>query len=183
MANCPFFIGKPAGLIFIFFIFCPAWILAQQGQNSEAKTSNPFWQHVRYGGSLGLGFGNGYFNGSIAPSAIYDFNAMTSAGLSISAAYAKQNNFKATSVGGSIIGILRPIREIQLSAEYEQLNITRRLEFEGVNRKDNYWVPALFLGIGYNTGPIVTGVRYDVLHDSQKSFYSSAFMPFVSIYF
>lgn len=79
--------------------------------------------------------------------------------------------------------MFRPIKEIQLSTEYEQLNIYRRYELEGGNRSDQYWVPALYLGIGYNTGPVVTGVRYDVLHDSQKSFYSSAFMPFVSIYF
>ena len=161
----------------------PEWMIAQQAEISEVKTPHPFWQHVRFGGSLGLGFGNGYFNGSLAPAAIYDFNPITSAGVSLSAAYAKQNNFKATSLGGSIIGMLRPIRAIQLSAEFEQLNITRRFELDGANRKDQYWVPALFLGIGYNTGPVVTGVRYDVLHDSEKSFYSSAFMPFVSIYF
>ncbi len=175
--------AKPVRLVCIFLFLSPGLLMAQKPENSEVKTPNPFWQHVRFGGSLGLGFGNGYFNGSIAPSAIYDFNSITSAGVSLSAAYAKQNNFKATSLGGSIIGMLRPIRAIQLSAEYEQLNITRRYEVDGANRKENYWVPALFLGIGYNTGPVVTGVRYDVLHDSQKSFYSSAFMPFVSIYF
>jgi hypothetical protein len=184
MAKSPIFKVKRAKFLFIFLILSPGWIIAQQGKTSEINPPNPFWQHVRFGGSLGLGFGNGYFNGSVAPSAIYDFNAMTSAGVGLNAAYAKQrNNFSATSVGGSIIGMLRPIRAIQLSAEYEQLNITRRLELEGASRKDNYWVPALFLGIGYNTGPVVTGVRYDVLHDSEKSFYSSAFMPFVSIYF
>jgi len=169
--------------VLIFLFFAPGWMMAQETETSLKKAPNPFWQHVRFGGSLGLGFGNGYFNGSIAPSAIYDFNSITSAGVSLSGAYAKQNNFKATSVGGSIIGMLRPIQVIQLSAEYEQLNITRRFEMDGANRRDNYWVPALFLGIGYNTGPVVTGVRYDVLHDSQKSFYSNAFMPFVSIYF
>src|SRR5690606_38464814 len=104
-------------------------------------------------------------------------------GVSLSGAYAKQNNFKATGFGGSIIGMLRFIKEIELSTEYEQLNINSRYELQGGNFREQYWVPALYLGIGYNTGPVVTGVRYDVLHDSNKSFYSNAFMPFVSIYF
>lgn len=170
-------------LILIFSIVQLPSVFAQDEISTGSTPPNTFWSNVRFGGSLGLGFGNGYFNGSLAPSAIYDFNKIASAGIGISGAYAKQNNFKATSVGGSLIGLLRPIRVIQLSAEYEQLNITRKYELDGGNRKDQQWVPALFLGIGYNTGPVVTGIRYDVLHDSQKSFYSNALMPFVSIYF
>lgn len=148
----------------------------QQGDESN------FWSDVRFGGSLGLNFGNGFFTGVLAPSAIYDFNQIFSAGAGLSGAYASQRNFKTTSFGGSLIGMLRPIRALQLSAEYEQLNITRRYELDGSNSKDSYWVPALFLGVGYNTGPVITGVRYDVLH-SNKSFYGRALMPFVSIYF
>ncbi|CAN5203115.1 hypothetical protein BH23BAC2_BH23BAC2_07450 [soil metagenome] len=167
----------------ILFCLTANSLMAQETENVVLKTPNPFWQHVRFGGSIGLGFGNGSFNGIIAPSAIYDFNSKVSAGVSLSGAYAKYNNSKASSFGGSVIGMFRPIRELQLSAEYEQLNITRRFDTSSGNLRENYWVPALFLGIGYNTGPVVTGVRYNVLHDSGKSFYSSAFMPFVSIYF
>ena len=183
MEIAPITMARKAILLSCFIVLSTLQLNAQEAEKDQVRSPNPFWQHVRFGGSLGLGFGNGHFNGSISPSAIYDFNSMTSAGVSLSGAYAKQNNFKATSIGGSIIGIFRPIKEIQLSTEYEQLNINRRYELEGGNRSDQYWVPALYLGIGYNTGPVVTGVRYDVLHDSQKSFYSSAFMPFVSIYF
>lgn len=149
------------------------------------RTEQPsaFWQNVRYGGSVGLSFGNGLFMGSLAPSAIYDFNRIFSAGAGLSAAYTSQNNFSATSLGGSLIGIARPIRLLQVSAEYEQLNINRRLGLEGGTLRDNYWVPALFLGLGYNTGPVTAGIRYDVLHDSQKSFYRDALMPFVRVYF
>lgn len=156
---------------------------AQQGDPISQSDRSPFWQNVRFGGSLGLSFGNGAFTGALAPSAIYDFNSMFSAGAGLNAAYASQNRFTATSFGGSLIGMMRPIRALQLSAEYEQLNITRKIELEGGSRRDQYWVPALFLGIGYNTGPVVTGVRYNVLHDNERSFYGSAFMPFVSIYF
>lgn len=169
--------------LFLFGILQTPLTFAQVEISPDSINPNPFWNNVRFGGNLGLGFGNGYFNGSLAPSAIYDFNQVASAGIGISGAYAKQDNFKATSVGGSIIGMLRPLRVLQLSAEYEQLNISRRYELEGGNRKDHYWVPALFLGIGYNTGPVVTGIRYDVLHDDRKSFYANALMPFVSFYF
>ncbi len=156
---------------------------AQQIGSPLEQSPHPFWSNVRFGGSVGLAFGNGYFNGALSPSAVYDFNRVLSAGVTLSGAYAKQNTFSATSLGGSIISLIRPIKEIQLSMEYEQLNINRRFEMEGGNLRDQYWVPALFLGIGYNTGPVVTGVRYNVLHDSNRSFYNQAFMPFVSVYF
>jgi hypothetical protein len=158
-------------------------LLAQNEKPRLPAQSNSFWNNVRYGGSLGLSFGNGGFTGALAPSAIYDFNRYFSSGLVLSGAYTSQGSFKATSLGGSVIGMFRPIKEIQLSTEYEQLNINRRYEFDGGTFREQEWVPALFLGIGFNTGPVVTGVRYDVLHDENKSFYSSAFMPFVSVYF
>ena len=157
--------------------------LGQIKEIENSETKNQFWQQVRFGGSVGLSFGNGNFTGALAPSAIYDFNNTFSSGIGFSGAYSSRNNFKATSLGGSLIGMMRPIREVQLSAEFEQLNITRRYEFDGANIKDQDWVPALFLGVGYNMGPVVTGVRYDILHDKNKSFYSSPFMPFVSVYF
>lgn len=169
-------------LVFTLLVSSTA-IFSQIKGIENPETKNQFWQQVRFGGSLGLSFGNGNFTGALAPSAIYDFNKTFSAGIGLSGAYSSQNNFKATSLGGSLIGMLRPIREVQLSAEFEQLNITRRYELEGANIKEQDWVPALFLGVGYNMGPVVTGVRYDVLHDKNKSFYSSPFMPFVSIYF
>lgn len=173
---------KPLVLFIILLFFATYTTKAQQTVTGLEQVPHPFWSQVRYGGSIGLAFGNGFFNGQLSPSAIYDFNSIVSTGVSLTGAYAKQNNFTATSLGGSVIGMLRPIREIQLSGEYQQLNINRRLELDGSNARDRYWVPALFLGIGYNTGPVVTGVRYDVLH-SDRSFYGSAFLPFVSVYF
>lgn len=172
-------------LILIYFLLSAFSFDAQaQGIGSPIEqTPHPFWSNVRFGGSVGLAFGNGSFNGALSPTAVYDFNRVLSAGVTLSGAYAKQNSFSATSLGGSIISLIRPIKEIQLSMEYEQLNITRRLEGDGANLREQYWVPALFLGIGYNTGPVVTGVRYNVLHDNNRSFYNQAFMPFVSVYF
>ncbi|MCM4159461.1 alpha-ketoglutarate decarboxylase [Antarcticibacterium flavum] len=181
MENTSILKKKANYLIIILLItgMLPAFAQMSPGQAENEQT---FWNDVRFGGSLGLSFGKGFFTGLLAPSAIYDFNNTFSAGAGLSAAYASQRNFNTNSFGGSLIGMLRPIRGLQLSTEFEQLHITRRYELEGGNRKDTYWVPALFLGIGYNTGPIVTGIRYDVLH-SDRSFYRNALMPFVSVYF
>ena len=168
----------------IFFLFLvTSFNIQAQDTITSSDNPNPFWNKVRFGGSLGLSFGNGNFTGALAPAAIYDFNKTLSAGVGFSAAYASRNNFKVTSLGGSLIGMFRPFRGIQLSTEFEQLHINRRYELEGGNPRDQYWVPALFLGIGYSTGPVVAGIRYDVLHDSDKSFYGNALMPFVSVYF
>lgn len=177
-----YFLNKRVFSLLLLFLFLCLTSTAQSIENIPQKSSD-FWNHVRFGGSLGLSFGNGNFTGALAPSAIYDFNSYFSAGVGVSGAYASQRRYKATSFGGSIIGMLRPIQALQLSTEYEQLNINRRYEYEGGSVRDQYWVPALFLGIGYNAGPVVTGVRYNVLHDDERSFYGSAFMPFVSVYF
>lgn len=182
MRNSAVLRNKLNYLIYFLFLVTSFNIQAQDTIMSS-DTPNPFWNKVRFGGSLGLSFGNGNFTGALAPAAIYDFNKTLSAGVGLSAAYASQSNFKTTSLGGSLIGMLRPFRGIQLSTEFEQLHINRRYELEGGNLTDQYWVPALFFGIGYTTGPVVAGIRYDVLHDSEKSFYGNALMPFVSVYF
>lgn len=170
-------------LSIMLLLLCSFETYSQQVNDREQIPPSPFWQNVRFGGSAGLSFGNGLFLGSLAPSAIYDFNRIFSAGAGLSAAYTSRGNFNATSLGGSLIGIARPIRQLQLSAEYEQLHINRRSALEGATLRDKYWVPALFLGLGYNTGPVTAGIRYDVLHDSQRSFYRDALMPFVRVYF
>lgn len=176
------FLNIPVSPLFLLLLFSCLQMKAQLKENNLRQNEN-FWEQVRFGGSIGLSFGNGNFTGALAPSAIYDFNSYFSAGAGLNAAYASQNNFTATSFGGSLIGMLRPIGQIQISTEYEQLNINRKFELEGGNRKEQYWVPALYLGLGYNTGSVVAGVRYNLLHNDQKSFYTNAFMPFVSVYF
>jgi len=157
--------------------------LSAQEANQVQKADSGFWQSVKYGGSLGLNFGNNRFTGILSPSAIYDFNEYFSTGIGLNGAYTKQNNFTATSVGGSVLAMVNPVKFLQFSAEFQELNISRKLELDGGNFREQYWVPALFLGVGFSSGNVVTGLRYDVLHDENKSFYSSALMPFVSIYF
>lgn len=163
-------------IVFVFFV---SPIFSQQNEQSD------FWQHVRFGGGIGLNFGDGFFSGTLAPAAIYDVNPYVSLGLGLTGSYSSQrNDFSSTIFGGNIIGLFNPIPEVQLSTEFEQLNINQRFE-NGVNPdiKDNFWASALFLGVGYRTGNITIGIRYDVLYDEDKSIYEDPWLPFVRFWF
>ena len=175
---------KALFLIASMIIFPCISATSQNLENTQSVKNDTFWNSVRFGGSLGLSFGNNYFSGELAPSALYDFNKTFSLGLGLNAGYGKVDNYKATSLGGSLIGLVRPIPQLQLSTEFQELYIDRKFEYIGANNvhsKD--WVPALFLGLGYTNGPVTAGLKYDVLYDSDKSLYNSALLPFVSVYF
>jgi hypothetical protein len=165
-------------LILSFFCFNISTLKAQESQDS-------FWNNVRFGGGLGLSFGNGFFSGTIAPSAIYEFNNQFAAGVGLNATYAKRQNwFKSTILGASVISLYSPIEALQLSAEFEELNVNRDFDENFVaNADDNYWYPALFLGAGYRTGNVTIGIRYDVLYDEDKSIFADPWMPFFRFYF
>ena len=150
---------------------------------TSQKISNDFWDNVRFGGGIGLGFSNGYFNGSISPSAIYLVNGQFATGAGLNFNYAKFDDDKLLAYGGSILTLYNPIPYIQLSGELEQLRINRTYALEGGNLEDNYWSPALFIGIGYSNRNVTFGLRYDVLYDDNKSIYANALMPFVRFYF
>src|SRR5210317_382310 len=143
---------------YIMFLLSSSYMLGQQ------KT-NGFWNNVRFGGGIGLSFGDGFFSGTLAPSAIYEFNEMFAAGIGLNGTYNKREDFyKSTILGGSILALFNPIQEIQLSSEFEQLHVSRNFDqnFIGVN-DDDYWYTALFLGVGYRTGHVTVGLRYDIL--------------------
>ncbi len=148
-----------------------------------SRNGTDFWNNVRFGGSVGLGFTNNGFNGSISPSAIYQFNDQLAVGTSLSFNYAKFNNDKFLAYGGSILSLYNPIPQLQFSWEYEQLRINRTLNTGTINVEDNYWLPALFLGVGYSTYNVTFGLRYDLLYNDNKSIYGNALMPFVRVYF
>lgn len=158
---------------------------AQMIPPSNQKQPKPFWENVNFGGGLGLNFGNGFFYGSISPSAIYNFNQYFSAGLGLSYAHLndKRNDYKVSAYGGSIITLFNPIREIQLSAELEGLQVDQTFLFPEGNLKDNYFQEALFLGVGFRTGNITIGARYNMLYDRNRNIYGTAWMPFVRVYF
>lgn len=146
-----------------------------------AQDANGISDKVHFGGSLGLNIGSGFTNIVVAPSVIYDVNNYFSAGVGLQGSYVKwKNNFESYIYGASLIGLVNPIEQIQLSAELEQLRVNTVYEN---NFKDNFWNTALFLGAGFRTNNVTLGVRYNVLFDDKKSVYNEAFMPFIRVYF
>lgn len=175
--NLILLINKKTIIIPIILFFCFQNITAQ-----DAKSD--FWSHVRFGGGIGLNFGDGFFSGTIAPSGIYQFDNNLALGLGLNATFNNQKNvYKSTILGGSLIGLFNPIRDIQLSAEFEQLNVNRRYDVNTNFADDNYWIPAFYLGAGYRSGNVTFGIRYDVLFDDNKSIYADPWAPFVRFYF
>ncbi|WP_338731916.1 alpha-ketoglutarate decarboxylase [Mangrovimonas cancribranchiae] len=160
-------------------LFCIGLLSA----NAQEHSSN-FWQHVRFGGGIGLSFGDGFFSGTLAPSAIYQFNSQFALGVGLNGTYnSRKDYYKSTILGGSVIGLYHPIKELQISTEFEELNVSRNWE-NNLNIKDqNYWYPALFVGAGYRTRNVTVGIRFDVLYDEDKSIYADPWMPFVRVYF
>ena len=153
--------------------------------DASAQDQEPsFWSHVRIGGGIGLSFGSGFFSGTLAPSAIYDFNEKFAMGLGLNGTYNTSEDFYRSSIiGGSILGLYNVIPQLQISAEFEELYINRVYDNSLALEDDRYSTPALFFGAGFRQNNLTFGMRYDVLYDELKSIYASAFVPFVRVYF
>lgn len=159
------------------------FVFSENAKAQEMEYTD-FWSRVHFGGGLGIGFGSNYTNIALAPSAIYDFNQYISAGIALQGSYVRDKNFyESYMYGPSLIVLGNPIPQIQLSAELEQLRVNLEYDDDLDLPNDNFWNTALFLGAGYRTNNVTIGVRYNVLHDSDKNVYSDAFMPFVRVYF
>lgn len=154
-------------------------------QERSSKQTTDFWNHVYFGGGLGLSFGDGFFSGTVAPSAIYQFNRQFALGVGLSGTYNTQENiYKSTVFGASLISLFNPIEALQFSVELEELNIDRDFDQTYViNEDENFWTTALFFGVGYRTGQVTFGIRYDVLYDKDKSIYADPWAPFIRVYF
>ena len=165
-------------ILIILFLFISNSSTAQrQSPNSD------FWNNVRFGGGIGLNFSNGGFSGSIAPSAIYEFNEIFAAGLGVNVNFFKFNNEKFWAYGPSAILLANPIKEIQLSGEFEQLRVNSSIQTADGRFESDFWAPALFLGIGYRTQFATVGMRYNVLDSNENTIYLNAWTPFVRVYF
>ena len=183
MKNLNFFIQfKNIAVFFILFQTITAF-----GQNSTTGMQSDFWKKVQIGGGLGLNFGSGFTDVTVAPSAIYNFNEYVAAGVGLQGSYVRvRNNYESYIYGGSLIGIFNPFEQIQVSAELEQLRVNTNFYESGFLAKDendNFWNTALYLGLGYRTENVTVGIRYNVLYNANKSVYSEPFMPFVRVYF
>lgn len=151
---------------------------------SQKKTqTNEFWENIRFTGGFGLSFGDGFFSGTLTPGAIYQFNENLGLGMRVSGTYnSLKNTYNSTIFGASIISIFNPIAVLQLSSEFEYATVSQNYS-EPVFQDRNYWVPALFVGLGYSANNIVFGIRYDVLYDQNKSIYADPISPFVTVFF
>lgn len=171
-------------LFVILTVLFSSYSMAQEISAVDSTTN--FWDKVQFGGGLGLGIGSGYTDISVMPSAIYNVNEIVAVGVGLQFGYLSSKNYYESYVyGGSLITLVNPIPEVQLSAELEQVRVDTRYE-TNINRpafSDSYWNTALYLGAGYRTGNVTIGARYDVLYDPDKSLYGSGFMPFVRVYF
>ncbi len=172
--------------IFVLIIFF-SWNC--QAQVNPQNQKSEFWSHVMFGGGIGLSFGNDFFSGTLAPSAIYRFDEKLGVGAGLNMSYSTEKHFYESYIlGTSIIGLYNVIPQLQLSAEFEQLYVNRDFEegyinIDGSDPDESYWYPGLYLGAGFNAGNVTMGLRFDVLYDSDKSIYGNAYNPFVRFYF
>jgi hypothetical protein len=171
-------------LFVILTVLFSSYSMAQE--ISAVNSTNNFWDKVQFGGGLGLGIGSGYTDISVMPSAIYNVNEIVAVGVGLQFGYLSSKNYYESYVyGGSLITLVNPIPEVQLSAELEQVRVNT--DYDATQYRpsysDNFWNTALYLGAGYRTGSVTVGARYDVLFNDEKSLYGSAFMPFVRVYF
>lgn len=153
----------------------------------SVKPRSEFWSNVRYGGAVGLGFGNQSFSIALAPSAIYQVSEKFATGLSLNFEYSKIGDpvfgdSEFTAYGGSILSFFNPIPPIQLSAILQPLRVSTNYSSASMLADENYWTTSLFLGVGYSTRHVTFGIQYDVLHDD-RSLYASPWIPFVRMYF
>lgn len=173
----------PKSILVVIALLFSSVLLAQRQQNTS-KSPSDFWKNVQFGGGIGLSLGSGYTDISLAPSAIYVVNPTVAVGVGVQLGYASQKNYYNSFVyGGSLIGLINPIPEIQLSVELEEISTSTSYQNFGNSVSNNYWNTGLYFGVGYRTGNVTIGVRYDVLFHADKSIYGDAFMPFARIYF
>jgi hypothetical protein len=156
--------------------------LSAQQQTITATQQNDFWRKVQFGGGIGMSFGSGYTDITISPSAIYNINSIVAVGTALQFGYVSaKNDYSSTLYGASLIGLINPVPQVQLSVELEEINVNTDYKYYGVS--ESFWNTSLYLGAGYRTGNVTVGIRYDVLFDDNRSYYSDAFMPFVRVYF
>lgn len=157
------------------------------------RTAPSFQQHWSFGGNLGLSFWNGGSDIFIAPKAYYHLTPQFITGIGATYIYSdgeyyginlgapnRYYEYHSNSFGGTVSALYRPIPYLQFSAEYEGLQTEWRGRFDS---EDSYFNNAIYLGASFITGNFSFGFRYDVLYDSDRSVYGSAWSPFIGFYF
>ena len=175
---------------FYVLIFSNSAVVFSQ-QDNIPKTKSLFWKNVQFGGGVGLAVGNGFTNISLSPTGYYNFDKTFSVGVGVTGSYVAQEQnpsnfnsigYKSTIFGGSLIGLVHPIEEIQLSAEIEQLKVNRNFDGDFLY-DDTFCNTALFIGAGYRAQNITIGVKYNVLFKENNHVYPQSWFPFVRVMF
>ena len=146
----------------------------------QSQTAS-FGSKLRYGGGLGLSFGRDAYSVNLSPSAIYPASEQIAIGLGISFSSSKFGDDKLLAYGGSLISLFNPIPQLQTSLEFEQLRV--RFDYNNDGFREKYWLPALYAGLGYRSGNVTVGVRYDLLFNENRSLYADPWAPFLRFYF
>jgi hypothetical protein len=179
---------KNSSLAVTKFIFMAIILLFSENVIAQYQTApqtrSPFWQNVQFGGGLGLSFGSGYTDISIAPSAIYNVNPYLAVGLGLQGSYVSSKGYYDSAIyGASILTYINPIPQIQLSINLNESRVNNSYQTLGGNYSEDFWNTALFLGAGYRTGNVTIGLAYNVLYDENDNVYGDALTPFVRAYF
>ena len=88
-------------LILILSLFFSLYSSAQ-GLNGKSD----FWNNVRFGGGLGLGFGNNTFNLAVSPTALYEASNSFATGVGLNLNYSKFGDDKLLAYGASFINLI-----------------------------------------------------------------------------
>ncbi len=160
--------------------------------SASRRSSNAFIDRLRFGGNLSLGFGS-YTYINISPRVHYLVQDNLGVGTGFSWYYWKDNNDYGPNVNfktsGNTWGLnffswYNPFGPVTLQAEYEPLNFE---VYQGYSQNPNTgdvtyiyereWVHAMFLGGGIRQqagrANVFIMMLYDVLYDTNRSFYSS----------
>lgn len=171
---------------FLLFIISLTLSNTSFSQTNKNQTLNNNW---RFGGGLGLSFGNNsYFGFNISPSVGYmvanNLELRATAGYQYAKDdYVKQNLFNV----GPYINFF-PIENIFLRANYmyytgKQKYNDRTPYYNSIYEAD-IDESALWLGAGYqSSGPVrfQAGVMYNVLYKENESIFSSGLQPFMGV--
>ena len=163
----------------------------QQTRETITQKKAPYQRSWSFGGNVGLSFWNGGTDILLAPKAYYNVSPMFMTGFGITYIYSSAEDdfakYSQNSFGGSVLAAFRPTPFLQLSAEYEglQTNGNSTIKFPGDRDENNYsfWNNAIYLGASFVSRNVSFGVRYDILYDSTRSVYSSAWSPVIGFYF
>jgi len=162
-----------------------SWILIISIIGSGNLYSQKRHKKIGFYGGFGLNLSTGYTYVSLQPGVIYNLSEKVKLGAGVQYTYLKSNksyygvNYKYNIYGFNTMALYLPLKEMEISAEYENLYVQQTYN----SVENNFWSPALFGGLGYRYGPVVIGFKYNFLYDPKTSVYQDAFIPFVRVYF